>query len=150
MADVASDIRSALPQTDEIVVQYLHGLYEEPDEDYEDIMTVTKGMLESFVTAEDKQAFRDLMKHLGDVLSAQLDARRPSASNNGLTKLDRVMEMNQQMSSTIAMAEGVDLSSINKGKWVARSDLQRRIATDADTNSQRDSRGYQKAREAGS
>ncbi|KIO23186.1 hypothetical protein M407DRAFT_215302 [Tulasnella calospora MUT 4182] len=115
--DVATSIRDSLPQTDEIIVQYLDGLYADADEEYDSIMSTTRGMLESFATSDEKAAFQDLMKSLGDYLSEQLDSKRASQpGSDGLAKLDRVMEMSKTMSTTRAVMEGVDLSSVNKGK----------------------------------
>lgn len=118
--DVATSIRDSLPQTDEIIVQYLDGLYADADEEYDSIMSTTKGMLESFATSEEKAAFQELMEKLGEYLSEQLDSKRASQSggsgSGGLAKLDRVMEMSKTMSTTRAVMDGVDLSSVNKGK----------------------------------
>jgi ATP-binding cassette subfamily F protein 3 len=112
--DVANDIRSALPNTDEIVVQYLNGLFEEPDEEYDSIMDLTQRMLESFADS-DKTPLNELLEQLGTLLTKQLAARE-AVQRPTLTKLDRIMEMNKSLSTTRAMTDGVDLSTINKGK----------------------------------
>jgi len=114
MSDVAHEIRTALPETEEILVQYLGGLYEDPDEEYEDILYVTRGMLESYAVGYEK-AFDDLIKHLGSLLSEKIDTTK-ATQRPSLTKLDRVMEMNKTISNTLALEEGVDMSSINKSK----------------------------------
>ncbi|KAG8959136.1 hypothetical protein FRC03_008399 [Tulasnella sp. 419] len=130
MTDVAHEIRSALPGTEEILVQYLGGLYDDPDEEYDDIMNLTRGMLESYGRGREK-AFEALMTRLGSYLSTKLDLNQASQRPT-LTKLDRVMEMNKTISSTIALADGVDLSSVNKGKQ-SRVDMKKLEKQEAKT-----------------
>ncbi|KAG8900986.1 hypothetical protein FRB99_005646 [Tulasnella sp. 403] len=114
LMDVASEIRSAVPETDDIIVKYLNGLYEDADEEHESIMSVTRGLLESFADS-DKEAYQELLNRLSEYLEKQLEGKRVSFEPS-LTKLDRVMEMNKTTSNTIGLAGGVDLSSVNKGK----------------------------------
>lgn len=116
-ADVAHEIRSILPQTEEIVVDYLSGyLVDDAGED-EDVLQVTRNMLESF--AESKpDALEQLLQKLGHVLEARLSARLNTNGPKLQRKLDHAVEMSKTgaISNTIAFTEGVDLESINKSK----------------------------------
>ena len=116
-ADVAREIRTTLPGTEEIIVDYLSGyLVDDAGED-EDVLQVTHDMLESF--AENHPGvLEELMSKLGKILEARLNA---SAKTRGpkLMKLDKVMEMGKagSISNTLALSGGaVDLESINKAK----------------------------------
>lgn len=86
----------------------------------EDILQVARHMLESL--AENQGDIVDkLMTRIGELLEDQLNARAKIESGPKLTKLDKVMDLSKAwaMSNTIALGgEGVDLESINKGKWV--------------------------------
>lgn len=115
--DVAREIRTKLPNTEEIVVDYLSGyLVDDAGED-EDVLQVTRNMLESFAESQ-PHMLEDLLASLGKILQARLNTR----TNVGvpkLLKLDKVMEMSKAgaISSTIALSGGVvDLESINKSK----------------------------------
>jgi len=116
--DIAEEIRTSFPGTEEIVVQYLAGyLLDDAGED-EDILQIARLILES-VAGRNTKALETLMKKLADMLEDLLTARASQTSRGtGLTKLDRAMEIGKTaaMSGTIAMSQGVDLESINKGK----------------------------------
>ena len=115
-ADVAHQIRTSLPGTEEIIVDYLAGyLVDDAGED-EDVLQITRDMLESFAR-DRKSALEDLLKKLAEVLEARIKTRE-SLRGPKLMKLEKAMEMGKTgaMSSTIALAEGVDLESINKAK----------------------------------
>jgi len=116
--DIAEEIRASFPGTEEIVVQYLAGyLLDDAGED-EDILQIARLILES-VAGRNTKALEALMAKLADMLDQLLTARASQTSRGtGLTKLDRAMEIGKTaaMSSTIAMSQGVDLESINKGK----------------------------------
>lgn len=116
--DIAEQIRSVFPGTEELIVQYLSGyLVDDAGED-EDILQVARDMLQSL--AGDRQKTVDaLMSRIEELLADQLNARATNSAAPKLTKLDKVMDMSKAgaMSSTLALgAEGVDLESINKGK----------------------------------
>ncbi|KZT22081.1 hypothetical protein NEOLEDRAFT_1157887 [Neolentinus lepideus HHB14362 ss-1] len=117
-ADIAEEIRNNLPGTEEIIVQYLAGyLVDDAGED-EDVLLVARQILESVAKGKE-DALQTLMNRLGDLLEEMLKARAAkSASGPKLVKLDKAVEMSKTgaMSGTIALSEGVDLESINKGK----------------------------------
>lgn len=119
-ADVAHQIRSSLPGTEEIIVDYLSGyLVDEAAED-EDVLHITRNMLVPF--ARDRpDALEDLLVKLGRVLETRISARERLRGPK-LVKLEKAMEMGKTgaMSNTIALSEGVDLESINKAKCVLR------------------------------
>ena len=116
--DIAEEIRTSLPGTEEIVVQYLAGyLLDDAGED-EDILQIARLILES-VAGRNPNVLEALMAKLANMLNDLLTARATQTSRGtGLTKLDRAMEIGKTtaMSGTIAMSQGVDLESINKGK----------------------------------
>jgi len=116
--DIAEEIRTSFPGTEEIIVQYLSGyLVDDAGED-EDVLQVARTILESLAGDRD-DVLEKLMLRLGDLLEDQLNARLTSRSGPKLLKLDKVMDMSKgAMSNTIALSEGVDLESINKGKCV--------------------------------
>lgn len=125
--DIAEVIRDELPGTEEIIVQYLSGYLLELDDaaEDEDVLQVTRTILESATpstssSSQDVQ-LEKLMQKLGDMLEEPLRIREEknvAGKSNGLVRLDKVMDMSKAavMSSTIALGEGVDLESINKGK----------------------------------
>ncbi|KAI5120551.1 hypothetical protein M0805_000279 [Coniferiporia weirii] len=113
-ADVAREIRGGLPGTEEIVVDYLSGyLVDDAGED-EDVLQITRNMLESFAS-ERPSALEELLTRLGKILEVRLSAR---SKIGGPRKLERALEMGKTggISNTIAFSEGVDLESINKSK----------------------------------
>jgi ATP-binding cassette subfamily F protein 3 len=118
--DIAEEIRASFPGTEEIIVQYLSGYLVDDAGEEEDILQVTRDMLESL--AGDQGDVTDkLIKRIGELLQDQLNARAKTKAGPKLTKLDKVMDMSKAgaMSNTIGLGgEGVDLESINKGKWV--------------------------------
>lgn len=117
--DIAEEIRTAFPGTEEIVIQYLAGyLLDDAGED-EDILQIARLILESAASSNNAEALEALMTKLADLLEDLLTARTSQISRGtGLTKLDRAMEIGKTaaMSNTIAMSQGVDLESINKAK----------------------------------
>lgn len=118
--DIAEEIRTSFPGTEEIVVQYLSGyLLDDAGED-EDVLHIARMILAS-VSGGNQVKLENLMNTLGAMLQDLLTRRElQKSSGSGLLKLDRAMEIGKtaSMSGTIAMSAGVDLESINKGKYV--------------------------------
>lgn len=116
--EVAFEIRDAFPPgtVEEILVQYLSGLFEDPDEEPDDIMQVMQDMLESAVDGHEKE-----LQVLLEQLRTEIQSKTSVASRQqrpALLRLDNVVDMSKAgaLSNTIGFSEGVDLSSINKGK----------------------------------
>jgi ATP-binding cassette subfamily F protein 3 len=118
-ADVAEEIRTSLPETEEIVVQYLAGYLVDDAGEEEDVLQVAHDILAS-LTGDRNDVLEKLMLKLGDLLEDQLKARMKTREGPRLMKLEKVLDMSKAgvMSNTIAFSEGVDLESINKGKCV--------------------------------
>lgn len=116
--DIAEEIRGSFPGTEELIVQYLSGYLIDDAGEEEDILQVARDMLES-LAGDQQEAVDKLMLKIGELLEDQLNARAKNQTGPKLTKLDKVMDMSKAgaMSNTIALGEGVDLESINKGKW---------------------------------
>ncbi|KIK50531.1 hypothetical protein GYMLUDRAFT_182621 [Collybiopsis luxurians FD-317 M1] len=114
--DIAEEIRTYFPDTEEVIVQYLSGYLVDDAGEEEDVLQVAREMLESLAGGPNEK-LEKLMARLGDLLEDQLDARQRLKNAPKLQKLDHVLDMSKtQMSNTIALGEGVDLESINKGK----------------------------------
>ncbi|KAJ7451155.1 P-loop containing nucleoside triphosphate hydrolase protein [Mycena latifolia] len=114
--DIAEEIRESFPGTEEVIVQYLAGYLVDDAGEEEDVLQVAREILES-VAGDRDDVLEKLMLRLGDLLEDQLNERLKNRAGPKLHKLDKVMDMSKaQMSSTIALSEGVDLESINKGK----------------------------------
>ncbi|KAF9478694.1 P-loop containing nucleoside triphosphate hydrolase protein [Pholiota conissans] len=114
--DIAERIRDSFPGTEEVIVQYLAGYLVDDAGEEEDVLYVAKEILKSVAAGRD-DVLDSLMKRLGDLLEDQLNTRLKNKSRPKLQKLDKVMDMSKShISSTIALTEGVDLESINKGK----------------------------------
>ncbi|KAL5535075.1 hypothetical protein ACEPAF_3168 [Sanghuangporus sanghuang] len=116
-ADVAREIRTSLPSTEDIVVNYLSGYLVDDAGTGEDMLQVTRSMLESFAEFEGKpSALDELLARLGTLLAARLNAR--NSVSGGPRKLEKAMELGKSsaISNTIAFSQGVDLESINKTK----------------------------------
>ncbi|KAL0064751.1 hypothetical protein AAF712_008298 [Marasmius tenuissimus] len=114
--DIAEEIRTYFPDSEEVVVQYLSGYLVDDAGEEEDVLRVAREMLES-LAGDQIDKLEKLMARLGDLLEDQLNARLKAQSGPKLQKLDKVMDMSKtQISNTIAFGEGVDLESINKGK----------------------------------
>ncbi|WRT63872.1 uncharacterized protein IL334_000798 [Kwoniella shivajii] len=143
MAKVASDIRRTFPRTDEVVVSYISGLIEDEDEEVEDIVDMTRGMLDSpGESSKDGKALDDFMSRLLTYLESQSSKR--IRKTNVATKLDKTIHMRSQaMSATIAMSGKVDLESNTKGQ-ASRVDLgklakaEAKIKAKAEKRSRRD------------
>lgn len=120
--DIAEEIRTSFPGTEEIIVQYLSGyLVDDAGED-EDVLQVARSILES-LAGDKEDVLETLMLRLGDLLEDQLHARLTASSGPRLLKLENVMDMSTgTMSHIIALSEGIDLESINKGKCVTPPD----------------------------
>ena len=112
--DVAREIRKRLPETEDIVVDYLSGYLVDDAGADEDVLQVTRNMLESFAESN-PTALDELLRELGGLLSARLSARTVVG---GPRKLEKALEMGKTgaISNTITFTEGVDLESINKSK----------------------------------
>ena len=114
--DIAEEIRTAFPGTEEIIVQYLSGYLVDDAGEEEDVLQVAQHILES-VSGDEDGKLQKLMLKLEDLLQDQLSARQKNKAMPKLHKLDKVMDMSKShLSNTIALSEGVDLESINKGK----------------------------------
>ena len=114
--DIAEEIRAVFPGTEELIVQYLSGYLVDDAGEEEDVLQVTRDMLESLAGGQGSQV-DGVMTRIGDLLEDQLNLRAKNKLNPKLTKLDKVMDMSKgSMSNTLALGEGVDLESINKGK----------------------------------
>ncbi|KAF5381227.1 hypothetical protein D9757_007882 [Collybiopsis confluens] len=110
------EIRSHFPGAEEVIVQYLSGYLVDDAGEEEDILAVAREMLESLAGGPNEN-LENLMNRLGDLLEDQLTARQIQAGGPKLQKLDHVLDMSKtQISNTLALGEGVDLESINKGK----------------------------------
>ncbi|CAE6441061.1 unnamed protein product [Rhizoctonia solani] len=122
--DVAEEIRELVPKAEEVLVEYLAGYVEDADED-EDIVAVTRSFLESPAEGGHEAGLEKLLTKIERYLEEKRIADG-KARQAKLTRLDKVVDMSQAaaMSNTIAMSEGVDLSSINKGK-ATRVDLKK-------------------------
>ena len=127
--DLSEEIRSHIPGTEEIVVQYVAGYLLDLDDaaEEEDVLEIAQLILESAIPSTSKDASKSqaqvekLIKKLGELLEEPLRKRAEknrAGNTNGLVRLDKVMDLSKAatMSSTIAIGEGVDLESINKGK----------------------------------
>lgn len=125
--DIAEEIRNTIPGTEEIVVQYLSGYLLELDDaaEDEDVLEVARMILESALPPplkKDGSVLLDkITKKLERMLEEPLNRRAEknrTGKATGLVRLDKVMDLSKTavMSSTIALGEGVDLESINKGK----------------------------------
>lgn len=114
---IAEEIRSIFPGTEELIVQYLSGYLVDDAGEEEDVLQVANDILNSLGMNRPDDVKR-LMALLRDLLAEQLNARAKNSGRPKLMKLDKVMDMSKvgAMSSTIALGEGVDLESINKGK----------------------------------
>lgn len=112
--EVAREIRTSLPKTEDIIVDYLSGYLVDDASEEEDVLQITRNMLESF--AFDKpSALDELLVKLGKLLEARLNAKGKAT---GPRKLEKTLQMGKTsaMSNTLALAGGVDLESINKSK----------------------------------
>lgn len=117
--DLAEEIRTSFPGTEEVIVQYLAGYLVDDAGEEEDVLHVAQNILKSVAGNRD-DVLEKLMVRLGDILEEQLSARLKNKSRPKLQKLDKVMDMSKShLSNTIALSEGVDLESINKGKYVS-------------------------------
>lgn len=117
--DIAEEIRSSFPATEEIIVQYLAGYLVDDAGEEEDVLQFARNMLES-LAGDQEDVLEKLMLKLGDILEDQLNARSTNRAGPKLMKLDKVMDMSKgAMSNTIGLGDGVDVESINKGKCVA-------------------------------
>ena len=125
--DIAEDIRNFLPGTEEIIVQYLAGYLLDLDDaaEDEDVLQVTRDILESAVGSSSSQEKRgtldNLVNRLAELLQEPLTRREEknrAGRGTGLVRLDKVMDLSKasNMSSTIAFTEGVDLESIKDRK----------------------------------
>ncbi|KAF9513054.1 hypothetical protein BS47DRAFT_1372655 [Hydnum rufescens UP504] len=100
----------------EVVVQYLSGLCEDPDEEPDVVLKITKEMLQSAVRGH-AQELQGLIQRLTERMQAKA-LTRSAHRRPTLTRLDNVVDMSKAgaLSSTIGFNESVDLSSTNKGK----------------------------------
>lgn len=115
--EIAEEIRSTFPGTEELIVQYLSGYLVDDAGEEEDVLQVANDILDS-LGMDRPDDVQKLMARLRDLLSEQLAVRAKNSGRPKLMKLDKVMDLSKAgaMSSTIGLGEGVDLESINKGK----------------------------------
>ncbi|KAF8167879.1 ATP-dependent transporter [Crassisporium funariophilum] len=114
--DIAEEIRTTFPGTEEVIVQYLAGYLIDDAGEEEDVLQIAQRILQS-LAGDRVDTLERLMLKLGDLLEDQLSMRLKNKGRPKLQKLDKVMDMSKShLSNTIALAEGVDLESINKGK----------------------------------
>jgi len=117
--DIAEEIRGALPGTEEVIVQYLSGYLVDDAGQEEDVLQVARSFLKSLAgSQEDSETLDKLVLRVSDLLQDRLNTRSKSKMGPTLVKLEKVLDMSKgAMSNTIALSEGVDLESINKGKY---------------------------------
>lgn len=121
MTQVAVDIRRTFPRTDEVVVSYIAGLVDDEDEEVDDIVEMTRGMLQGGPSTEDSKRLDEFMGRLVAYLESQSSKRVRKAP--AVAKLDKTIHMRSQaMSATIAMSGKVDLEHNQKGQ-ASRVDL---------------------------
>ncbi|KAH7884006.1 P-loop containing nucleoside triphosphate hydrolase protein [Phlebopus sp. FC_14] len=115
--EIAEEIRSIFPGTEELIVQYLSGYLVDDAGEEEDVLQIASDILES-LGMDRPNDVKKLTARLRDLLSEQLAARARNSSRPKLMKLDKVVDLSKTgaMSTTIGLGEGVDLESINKGK----------------------------------
>ncbi|KAF9229824.1 hypothetical protein BS17DRAFT_689375 [Gyrodon lividus] len=115
--EIAEEIRSVFPGTEELIVQYLSGYLVDDAGEEEDVLQVANDTLNS-LGMDRPDDVQKLMARLRDLLSEQLAARARNSARPKLMKLDKVVDLSKAgaMSNTIGLGEGVDLESINKGK----------------------------------
>ncbi|KAL7419557.1 hypothetical protein Q5752_005468 [Cryptotrichosporon argae] len=115
MASVATDIRRTFPRTDDVVVSYISGLVDDEDEEVDDIVEMTRGMLQGGPSSSDNKLLDDFIARLQLYLASQSSKRVRRTTT--ATKLDKTVSMrNTGLSATIAMSGTVDLDSVNKGQ----------------------------------
>jgi ATP-binding cassette, subfamily F, member 3 len=118
--DISEEIRTHLPGTEEVVVQYVSDyLVDDAAADDDDALAVARAILDSAARGR-ADAVERLMGRLGTMLADTLRAHAEGKQRPTLTKLDKVVEMGKAagMSGTLAFSEAVDLESVNKGKCV--------------------------------
>lgn len=121
--DIADEIRINFPGTEEVIVQYLSGYLVDDAGEEEDVLQVAHQILKS-LAGNRGDVLDKLMLKLGNLLEDQLNSRMKKRGGPKLLKLDKAMDMSKSaMSNTLALGEGVDLESINKGKCVLSSFL---------------------------
>lgn len=115
--EIAEEIRSIFPGTEELIVQYISGYLVDDAGEEEDVLQVANDLLSSLGRNCPDDVQR-LMARLRDLLSEQLAARARNSTRPKLMKLDKVVDLSKigAVSTTIGLGEGVDLESINKGK----------------------------------
>ena len=117
--DIGDEIRSAFPDTDETIIDYVSGYveYAVEDDTGEDVVAVVRELLESFARGHES-ALDALLAKLENYLEEVMKIK-PKSKGPKLTRLDRVLDMSKTaMSNTITLTEGVDLESVNKSKCV--------------------------------
>src|SRR5688572_8210165 len=115
---IAYEIRTAIPAADDVLVDYLAGLIDEANTVEEDVLDVTRAILES-PAEEDPGALERLLQRLSKIVIAKQQAS--TGTGPRIQKLDKVLDMSKTaLSSTIQFTDGVDLESINKAKYAHR------------------------------
>lgn len=125
---IEEEIRSSLPGTSEIIIQYLSGYLLDLDDaaEDEDVLQVARAILSSARPSKTLDV-DGVVSRLGNMLGEELRKKEEgrvglgpgeSKGRRGLVRLDKVVEMGKTggLSNTIAFNEAVDLESVNKGK----------------------------------
>jgi ATP-binding cassette subfamily F protein 3 len=124
-SDISEEIRTALPGTEELIVQYVADyLVDDAAADDDDSLAVAHAILSSAAQTQlrdgstGSDAVDKLLAKIEVLLKDVLSARAAASSKPKLTKLDKVVEMGKAggLSGTLAFNESVDLESVNKGK----------------------------------
>jgi len=133
-AAIAYEIRNAIPVADDVLVEYLAGLIDEASTTEDDVLQVTRDILES-PAEDDPAALDNLIKRLAIIVTAKQQAS--AANGPRITKLDKILDMSKtgSLSSTIQFSDGVDLESINKSKCVNTSIIRLALIKRVQSNS---------------
>ncbi|KAF8973848.1 P-loop containing nucleoside triphosphate hydrolase protein [Flammula alnicola] len=133
--DIAEEIRTSFPGTEEVIVQYLAGYLVDDAGEEEDVLHVAQEILKSVAAGRD-DVLEKLMLRLGDILEDQLNIRLKNKSRPKLQKLDKVMDMSKShLSNTIALSEGgkasrVDVKKLEKQEAKLKAKIEKRSRRD--------------------
>ncbi|KAJ9124540.1 hypothetical protein QFC24_003332 [Naganishia onofrii] len=104
--------RQNFKYVDPVVTAYISGLVEDEDEQVDDIVEQTRGMLED-ATVDEKE-LASFMERLSQYLTENSTYREKARPT--VHKLEKTIDMRKQgLSSTIALSGAVDLESAKKG-----------------------------------
>ncbi|KIJ59802.1 hypothetical protein HYDPIDRAFT_43754 [Hydnomerulius pinastri MD-312] len=127
--EIAEEIRSAFPGTEELIVQYLSGYLVDDAGEEEDVLQVPNNILDS-LGMDRPDVVQKLMDRLRDLLSDQLAARARNSARPKLMKLDKVVDLSTAgaMSNAIGLGEGVDLTRESEASRVDVKKLEKQEA----------------------